>query len=317
MCISLKKIQKNKYLSRNLGQKRSILFIRGKKGEEMTETGEVKLLNNDIIFKNTFNSTEFLKRLLEETLDIKVNELYSANTEMPVEYLKEKGKILDLIVCTDKGTINVEVNNEYKEDMYVRNFLYFCKLISSHLTKNNRNYNNAIAHIQLNITWNLKSYFKNIDVSKRKKVEFYVTDTKTGTKVFEEIFKIVNINMDYYKNLWYSKDTKRERPFLLLLAASNIKEMEEISEGDEIMEKIVKRVEKLNYDPKIATEIAKQIAIENESEIWANTMYSRGMEKGTKQNQLAIVKNMLKKNTDINFISEVTGLSLKEIENLK
>ncbi|MCI9084338.1 MAG: hypothetical protein HFH46_01805, partial [Bacilli bacterium] len=66
------------------------------------EKNKMEVLNNDIIFKNIFNVKETIKRLLEETLELKVKEVYLANTEMPVEKIKERRKILDLVVYTEK-----------------------------------------------------------------------------------------------------------------------------------------------------------------------------------------------------------------------
>lgn len=275
------------------------------------EKNKMEVLNNDIIFKNIFNVKETIKRLLEETLELKVKEVYLANTEMPVEKIKERRKILDLVVYTEKEVINVEVNNAYKKDLYIRNFLYFCKLISSNLEKS-KDYTKLGKHIQLNLTWNMQKYIP-FDIREKKKLEFYVKDEETGLKVFEDKFKIVNINMDYYVELWYSKNVENENPFLLLLAAPTIEEMDEIARGDRLMEKIAKEVKKLNFDPKITEEIA----FENEHEIWANTMHSRGYEQGSKQEKIGIARNMLKDNMPIDTIIKYTGLKKEEIESLK
>ena len=287
--------------------------------EEKSEVKKFEVLNNDIIFKNVFNVKETLKRLLEETLELKVEDVFLANTEMPVEKITERRKILDLVVYTKNEVINVEVNSAYKKDLYIRNFLYFCKLISSNLEKTN-DYTKLQRHIQLNLTWNLNKYLP-FDISKKKRLEFYVKDEETGERIFEDKFKIVNINMDYYLELWYSKNVENENPFLLLLAAPTIKEVDEISRGDRLMEKIAKNVKKLNFDPKITEEIA----IENEHEIWANTMHSRGLEEGTKQGieqgskqkGIEIAKNMIKDNIGIDVIAKYTGLTKEEIETLK
>lgn len=287
------------------------------------EKNKMEVLNNDIIFKNIFNVKETIKRLLEETLELKVKEVYLANTEMPVEKIKERRKILDLVVYTEKEVINVEVNNAYKKDLYIRNFLYFCKLISSNLEKS-KDYTKLGKHIQLNLTWNMQKYIP-FDIREKKKLEFYVKDEETGLKVFEDKFKIVNINMDYYVELWYSKKVEKESPFLLLLAAPTIEEMDEIARGDRLMEKIAKEVKKLNFDPKITEEIA----FENEHEIWANTMHSRGVEQGiekgiekgieqgSKQEKIGIARNMLDMGIELNTIVEATRLTKEEIETLK
>ena len=42
----------------------------------------------------------------------------------------------------------------------------------------------------------------------------------------------------------------------------------------------------------------------------------QGLEQGTEQKSIEIVKNMLAKNIDINVISEVTNLSIEEIKQL-
>ena len=41
-----------------------------------------------------------------------------------------------------------------------------------------------------------------------------------------------------------------------------------------------------------------------------------GLQKGIKQNQIQIVKSMLKKNMDINEISEITGNKLRTVYNI-
>ncbi len=281
-----------------------------------TKDKKIYLLNNDIIFKNTFNKEELLKRLLEETLELKVREIFSANTELPIDYKKEKIKVLDLIVVTDKGIINVEVNNDYREDIYIRNFLYFCKLISSHLKKKNKNYSNVIEHIQLNITWHLQKYFPDIDMRGRKKIEFYIMEPESKKKIMGKIFKIVNINMDYYTKVWYSKNEKsikKENPFIMLLAASNYEEMEKISKGDRLMEEISKDVKKYNIDPTLANEIAELAAIENENEIWENTI----RERTTEQRNIEIAENMLKDSINPDIIAKYTGLSMQEIKKIQ
>ena len=45
--------------------------------------------------------------------------------------------------------------------------------------------------------------------------------------------------------------------------------------------------------------------------------YGDGMEKGIQENKIEIAKNMLIKNLEIPLISEVTGLTVEEIEKLK
>ena len=79
------------------------------------------------------------------------------------------------------------------------------------------------------------------------------------------------------------------------------------------MEKIANNVKKLNFDPKITEEIA----IENEHEIWANTMHSRGLEQAIIQNKTEITKKMLNDSVDTDVIIKYTSLTKEEVENLR
>ena len=48
-----------------------------------------------------------------------------------------------------------------------------------------------------------------------------------------------------------------------------------------------------------------------------NSIKDEGYEKGKSDEKLEIAKKMLEKKSDIDFISECTGLSIEEINNLK
>lgn len=275
-------------------------------------------LANDIIFKNTFDTEKSLKRLLEESLDLKVNKILSNNIELPVEHIKERRKYLDLIIDTNKGIINVEVNHGFKDEIPNRNLLFFCKLISSSV-KRSKSYLDIKKHIQLNITWNLHSYF-NFDITKRKIIKCHIKDDETNNNIHDDIFEIVHINMDYFKDIWYHGDIKKENPFLMLLAADELDKMEKISKGDKIMEELSKKVKQLNQDQEIL-----DVIIENEDELIRNTLYekavrkgiSQGISQGIEQNKVEIAKNLLKMKMSLSDISKATGLSTEEIENLK
>jgi len=270
-------------------------------------------LKNDIIFKNTFNDEISLKKLLKETLNMKVNKILKINTEQNVDNKNERRKYLDLILKTDKEIVNVEINYGYKEELPNRNLLYLCKLISASIKKNN-SYVNIDKHIQLNITWNLSNYL-GYDIKDRKIIKYHLSDDKTHDKIYKDVFEIVHVNMDYFEDVWYHGNTEKENPFLMLLAAPTEEEMDKISEGDKLMEELNERVKRLNQDSDVL-----DVIIENEEEIIANSMYEKGVQngisQGKKEKQLEMARNMLKDKLDIKTISKYTGLSKKEIENI-
>ena len=122
--------------------------------------------------------------------------------------------------------------------------------------------------------------------------------------------------MDYFKEVWYHGDIKKENPFLMLLAADAEDKMDQISKGDKIMEKLSKKVKKLNQDPDII-----DVIIENEDEIINNTLYekgiSEGISQGIEQNKIETVKKMLKDKLNIDLIVKYTGLSIDEIKKIR
>ena len=274
------------------------------------EENKFYTLGNDIIFKNAFDTEESLKRLLSESLDLKVHKILKSNIELPVDNKKERRKYLDLIIDTDIGIINVELNHNFKNEIPNRNLLYFCKLISSSV-KRTKSYLNIKKHIQLNITWDLKKHF-NYDITGRKFIKCYIKDDETNNKINDDIFEIVHINMDYFEDVWYHGDIEKENPFLMLLAAPSEDQMDKISKGDKIMEELSKKVKKLNQDPDIL-----DVIIENEDEIINNTLYEKGISQGIEQKAEEIAKKLLKNNVDLDIIANSTGLSKKQIKELQ
>lgn len=192
-------------------------------------------LRNDIIFKNTFDTKKRLKRLLEETLNLKVNNIFKNNTELTVENIK-----------------------------------------------------------------------------KRKLIKCHIADDDTCEKLYDEIFEIVFINMDYFERVWYDGNIKKENPFLMLLAAPTEEKMDLISGRDKFMEELSDKVKRLNKDPDIL-----DVIIEDENEIIANSMYEKGISQGIEKGINQTAKKLLKMNMSIEDIAKATGLSKKDIENLK
>ena len=295
------------------------------------------LLNNDLVFKSVFKDETTIKRLLEETLNLKINKLSFTNTELDTNYNNEKSKTLDLIIHTDKGIINVEVNNGYMKELNNRNLAYFCKLFGSSLDKN-KNYCDMPNHIQLNLTWNLSKYI-NYDISNREKIEYFIVDKESGNNM-TDVFRIVTYNMDYYLKKWKDNDYNVSR-FMMLLTSPSTEDMKKISKGDKLMKKIADKVYDMNY----ATELALHIAVENEHQKIVDTAkivgyregHAKGIKKGHKEGLLKgraegllkgraegraenckeITKKLLNMKYTIEDISIATGLSEDEINDIK
>ena len=104
--------------------------------------------------------------------------------------------------------------------------------------------------------------------------------------------------------------------------------MSEIVKEKPIMEEVQKkynnfvknRLMMMEYEKKEAYLYGNQIMLDEERRLGKEEGIKEGMEKGKeegiKENQILTAKNMKNKNMDINLISELTGLSIEEVEKL-
>ena len=99
-----------------------------------------------------------------------------------------------------------------------------------------------------------------------------------------------------------------------MLAIDNKERLIEYTKGDEIMEEYSNEAIELNntYTDMLTWEEDDKLIRESEK------LYARdeGMKKGIEKGKIETAKKMLEKGTDIIFISEVTGLSLEQIEKI-
>ena len=112
---------------------------------------------------------------------------------------------------------------------------------------------------------------------------------------------------------------------LSLLVSRNKEEAKELSRGNDMLEEVFNNMEELNMNEVFLGMYDE----EEENKKMMNSMKLEGLEEGIEQGieqglktgeknkAIKIAKNMINKNIDINVISEVTGLSIEELENLK
>jgi len=287
----------------------------------MNNTTEFIKASNDGIFKKVFGdekNRDILEKLLEDTLKrkIKVKELLMQ--DVPKESIEEKDKTLDVLVLSDGEKINIELNIGTYDGLYNRNACYiFSKYVGS--VKPGESYKNMDNFIQINLTSGL---------SKREPVisKYELIDIKTEKKFIKNL-EIYEFNLDRIKEVCYNEG-KEEYKILATLMCDK-EELHDICKGDKVLEKLESEVVRMNEDDQIRENL---LAIENAKRVHATLMqnaeeegfskgHSSGLAEGTKigieQEKIEIAKNMLNKNTDINFILEVTGLKKEEIAALK
>ena len=123
----------------------------------------------------------------------------------------------------------------------------------------------------------------------------------------------------------YNKDVDEEIvKFSKLLKSKTIEELKENFKGDEEYMSGIEKVEDLISDPNFAGAYDIEERRQEELEDFYDTGYRKGKEAGivhgmevaTKKSKIEIAKAMLKRNMELKDISEITELSIEEIEKL-
>ena len=275
----------------------------------MLKTQKFYDATNDSMFKAIFTNPknkDLLETLIEEALKTKVEVISILPPEVPKENINEKGKTLDVLVKANNKNINIELNSNYYPTLHRRNAAYIFKEYSMDLNRG-YDYDEMNNHIQINLTLGLEETYPLVCAYK-------LIDRKTRREYIDNLV-IYEFNLKKIKEVCYNKGKKEYK--MLAALCCNRDELERICKGNKTLEKFKNEVERMNDDRKFANMMSQ----EEEAKKLHNTLMhhakEEGFNEGIRQNQLVIAKNMLKMGLDTNMISKATGLSLKEIENLK
>ena len=272
---------------------------------------------NDRAFKEVFlnpNNSDLLKALLEFILKIKIDKLEIKKTELLSGNVNIKDKRVDAIVHTGNKKIEIEINSQNKDYLHTRSTAYICNIYQSNASVVDT-YNEDTDIIQVNLTWGLGRNNDEMKIYKimNEKGELYVKN-----------FIIYEINMDYYDKIWYSKNEEeiKKNQYMIMLDLDK-KELKNMPK-DKIVDKYITNVTIVNDDP----EFQKYMSEEEDKRKIQNSLLSEakengytsgindGISKGENKKSIEIAKNMLKKNMSIEDISDITGLSIEEINKL-
>ena len=134
------------------------------------------------------------------------------------------------------------------------------------------------------------------------------------------------VDLEYIREKYYdnNKLTKKEKLFFMLTEKRR-DVLKEISKGDIVMEEVYRKLDELSgevelsllYDKEERDKKTKELELEYMKEKGISLGLSQGIEEGISSRNIEIAQNMIKKNIDMKTISEVTGLSMKKIKELK
>ena len=260
---------------------------------------------------------EILKKVLESILEVTIEKIELQPLHIPTGNIHLKGKEVDLLVVTNQGKIEVEVNTYYNDYVRVRNFSYITNIYNNQVTVGDK-YSEDTNVIQINLNYGIP------DTKYRR---IYKVRDEEG-KEYIKNFYIYEINMEKLKKIWYDKnELEIEKNKYLLMLDMEIKDIKKLSK-DKVVREYMEKIEKLNNDPMFINWITKEkdeqmiknTQLYNATQEGINIGISQGINQGMKQGlqkrNIEIAKSMLKKNMDIEDIIDITGLSKEEIKKL-
>ncbi len=249
------------------------------------------------------NDTEILQCLLESILKLKINKIEIKNQERNSRNIHVKRKHLDAILLTDVGVIEIEINTYYNEYVRVRNMAYISDIYASDTVVGD-NYSEDKRFIQINLTYGLKD---------KKDIRIYKVRDDEKKEYVSNLY-IYEINMDYYKKIWYDNDEKKinENKYLIMLDL-NPEELKRLSSNDKVVRKYMDKVTVMNTD----YQFKEYMSAEEDARKIHNTLMKRAEDAGINKTKKSIAIKMLKNNIDKNTIAACTGLTIEQINRLK
>mgnify|MGYP003296391574 CR=1 FL=1 len=265
---------------------------------------------------------DLLKWFLEDILKVKVEELEVQTIEMNNGNINVRRKYVDVMLKTNVGKIEIEINACSAPYIHPRNMAFISNIYSNH-TLVGQDYSEEVPIIQINFSYGMKD---------TEKMRVYKMRDESGKEYVKNLI-IYEINMEYYKEIWDNKDEEEiEKNKYYIMLDLEEKEIEKISKKDRMVERFMEELKKVNSNPEFQAYMTYE---EDQAKIFNSRMKEserigmekgmrKGMEKGIKQGlqqgieqeKIEIAKNMKRDGIHINKIMEYTSLSKEKIDSL-
>ena len=280
--------------------------------EEEKKEKEFFTLLSDTTFKKMFKDEDsrfFFEKVIKyySKLDLEGYELY--DNEINSGNVARDYR-LDVLLKKDRDFIIVEMNKDVSERVLIKNRMYLFLIAGGGLEKGEDFVKMKTALINFNNSlYKIKPDAINID---------YTLRNEKYNDVIDDI-KIHNIYLESLKNVRYN-GSNEEETFAAMMIASTYEEMREIANGNEEALYIVDKLERLNEDDKFRTdynvELVRRKEINSARLDGFDDGYDAGKAEGKEEEKISIAKNLLEKEVSLEIVSESTGLSIEELENL-
>ena len=237
-------------------------------------------------------------------------------------HYKDKETIVDVKCITKNGTVVIIEVQLSGNSRFPERILYYWSANYSKLLKKGEEYEDLTPVISINLlNFNLNKKNSNVHSC------YMIYDTKNA-RLLTDHLQIHIIELKKFK--FKDNDLKKDLNYWLGFFTTNNMEayMSEIVKEKPIMEEAHKRYNNFirsrlmmsEYEKKEIYQYDKQITLKEERQEGIKEGIKKGklegIKEGEKNKAISMAKSMKAKNMDINLISEITGLTIEEINKL-
>ena len=268
-------------------------------------------IGNEDILENIVNCV-----LIDSGFE-EVHNLEIINPHNLPENINLKESVLDVKAKTkDNKKIIIEIQLSGNIDFVKRIYYYISKNIVSEL-----NENESYDIISQVISINFVNFNMDFDDEGKAHRCFKLIDTQNHN-VSLDIIQMHIIEIPRFIKILKNSNTDdiKKNKILSWIEFFTVKDLDKVKEKlkelNNIMSKVIDKYERF-----ISSEEEMEVYNARDAFLYGQTIMLKrereeGIKEGIKENQILTAKNMKKKNMDINLISELTGLSIEEIEKL-
>ena len=308
--------------------------------------GEIIPLWLDDAFKIMFSKIEVLTMLLGKILEVDYEKLEGrvelAPSRIPNRTVGEAKMERDLVVRIKDNperrlVMEVNIKKKFYQSVIDRN-LHYLNQVSTNGMEEGKSYSD----MPMSLLINFNDFF--VDEEHKKVFDSYLYRNKEG-HVLSHMQEIININIAECYRLWYNKEYQGKfgefQEDLLLIAASlMIERQDEFTEciGEvrtkltikDLMERTVDEMKddemlwgrlyiREEEDARIREGIIAEERANARKEAFKEGFdegFNDGFNDGSSKTRKEIIKKMIEKDMPLEIISEISGVSLEEVENI-
>ncbi|EKV57273.1 hypothetical protein A966_05328 [Brachyspira hampsonii 30446] len=232
------------------------------------------------------------------------------------ENYEDKETIADVKCITQNGSVVIIEIQLQGNSRFPERILYYWASNYSKLLKQGEKYD-ALTPV---ISINLLNF--NLDDSNNIHSCYMIYDT-VNQRLLTDHLQIHIIELKKFNNNLLKPDLNCWLKFFTMKENEEVI-MSELVKEKPVMEEVQRRYNNFikdrlmmnEYDKRQAYLYGNQIMLEEERRLGIEEGIKQGMEKGKKEQQIYIARNLKKAGIDIKIISENTGLSIEEVEKL-